>query len=115
MSQRFNPVQEVTATDFDAEVLERSHETPVLVDFWAPWCSPCKALAPTLETLAVEYRGRLALVKLDTEAHPSIADRYKVRGIPNVKLFVGGKVAGQFTGVIPRVAIEAFLDANLPP
>lgn len=106
--------KDATAEDFDRLVIERSREIPVLVDFWAPWCGPCRALAPTLERLAQAYAGTMELVKLDTEAHPAVAERFRIRGIPSLKLFVDGEVAGEITGALPERDLRKFLDQHLP-
>jgi len=102
-----------TAT-FEQDVLERSKTAPVLVDFWAPWCAPCRALKPILEKLAVEYEGRFLLAKLDTDANPEIATRYGVRGIPNVKAFVDGELVDEFTGALPESGVRGFIDQLAP-
>ena len=99
---------------FQTEVLDKSAEKPVLVDFWAPWCGPCRTLSPTLDALAKESGGRWRLVKINTDAHPALAQRFGVRGIPAVKLFVDGVVAAEFTGALPEADVRRWLTANLP-
>jgi len=105
---------DVGSDNFDAVVLQGSAATPVLVDFWAPWCAPCRALGPILEKLAAEMAGRFVLAKLDTDRYPDLAGRYGVRGIPDVRLFVGGEVVDGFTGALPERELRAFLDRALP-
>jgi putative thioredoxin len=107
-------LKEVSDADFDVEVLERSHELPVLVDFWAQWCGPCRMLGPVLEQIADENEGRFELAKVDTDACPRAASRYGIRSIPAVKLFVGGKVVAEFVGALPGGTIRKFLDEHLP-
>lgn len=99
---------------FQTEVLDKSHDKPVVVDFWAPWCGPCRVLGPTIETLARASGGRWRLVKINVDAHPSLSRRFDVRGIPAVKLFVDGAVAAEFTGALPEADIRRWLDAHLP-
>lgn len=101
-------------TDFTNDVLKRSATIPVLVDFWAEWCGPCKALSPILERLAASNTDRWVLATVDTDTHQDIAARYGVRGIPNVKLFVDGNVINEFTGLLPEYAITQWLEKSLP-
>ena len=100
--------------DFEEDVIERSRTIPVLVDFWAEWCGPCKVLGPVLEKLAGEQSDRWALAKLDTEAFPHISARYGIRSIPNVKLFVDGEVVDEFVGALPEPAVVEWLGKAIP-
>ena len=105
---------DVGSADFQDKVLAASHHAPVLVDFWAEWCAPCRILKPILERLAAEYGGRFILAKLDSDRNQEIAARYGVRGIPNVKAFVNGEMVDEFTGALPEAQIRAFIDGLLP-
>ena len=99
---------------FKQDVLDRSFEIPVVVDFWAPWCSPCRILGPTIEQLAGEQEGRWELVKVNTEDFPEVAQQYRVMSIPNVKLFRDGRPVAEFVGALPRKQIEQWLDQHIP-
>ena len=105
---------DVDSRNFDEVVIRGSRERPVLVDFWAPWCGPCRTLGPILDKLAAEMAGRFTLVKLNTDDEQELAARYGIRGIPNVKAFVDGRVADEFTGVLPEAGVRAFLDRVVP-
>ncbi len=101
-------------TDFDRDVLERSHAVPVLVDFWASWCGPCRTLGPILERLAGGAAGRWELAKVNTEELTEVASHYGVQSIPNVKLFVNGRVVDEFVGALPEPAVRDWLRQALP-
>ncbi len=100
--------------DFNSEVVEASYQNPVVVDFWAPWCGPCRVLGPVIEELADESAGKWELVKVNTEEEQEIAMDYGIRSIPNVKLFYEGEVISEFAGALPKHQIELWLNENLP-
>jgi putative thioredoxin len=106
---------DVTEADFEAAVLERSLQVPVLVDCWAPWCAPCRTLKPVLEKLVREYGGEFVLAKLNTDAAPEISAALRIRSIPLVVMFIGGQPVDQFLGALPEGQIRAFLDKHLQP
>ena len=104
----------VTEDTFDQLVLQRSHELPVVVDFWADWCGPCKAVSPALEAAAASREGKLELVKVDVDSNRQLAALYRVQGIPNVKVFRDGDVVEEFTGALSPAKVEAFFDKLVP-
>lgn len=104
----------VTEADFEYEVINYSQQTPVVVDFWAEWCIPCKTLSPILDKLAEEGKGEFRLAKVDVDENPKLAQRYNVRGIPAVKGFRNAQVVAEFTGMLPEVQIRKFLEDLIP-
>ena len=101
-----------TDAEFDADVLKSSE--PVLVDFWAPWCGPCRAMSPTVEVLAKEYAGKIKIGKMNTDDNPGTPMRYGIRGIPTLLLFKGGQVVDQRVGALPKSEVVKMLTPHIP-
>jgi putative thioredoxin len=104
----------VTIANFEAEVIEASHHTPVLVDFWAPWCGPCKVIGPLLEKVEAAYAGRFKLVKIDSDQEQQLATAFGIRSIPTCVLLMNGQPVDGFMGALPEGQIKEFLDKHLP-
>jgi putative thioredoxin len=107
-------VIDVNEADFEAQVLDRSNEVPVVVDFWAPWCGPCRQLGPALEKAAAVRDGKVVLAKIDTDENPQISERFGIQGIPAVKAFQHGEVVAEFVGALPPAQVEQFFDGLVP-
>jgi thioredoxin 1 len=105
-------VTEFTDQNFQNEVLGASE--PVLVDFWATWCGPCRAVAPVVEELARQYKGKVKVGKVDIDANQDVAQKYGIMSIPTIMLFKNGQKAGQIVGAVPKAKLEALIKSNLP-
>jgi putative thioredoxin len=105
---------DVSEADFEREVIERSRQVPVVVDFWAEWCGPCRTLTPALEAAEAERSGNVVLAKVDVDANQGLAARYRVQGIPAVKAFRDGQVVDEFVGAVPKAKIAELFDSLAP-
>ncbi|MCD6227577.1 thioredoxin [Candidatus Micrarchaeota archaeon] len=104
---------EVDDDSFEKEVIQKSNEVLVVVDFWAPWCMPCRVLGPVLEKIADEYDGKFLLAKINVQENTMVADKYQILSIPNVKFFRNGGVVDEFVGAMPEQIVKQYIDKNI--
>ena len=114
-SFKIPPMIEATVENFEVEVIQASATVPVLVDFWAPWCAPCKTLGPILEKLEIDYAGRFKLVKIDSDAQQQLSAAFGIRSIPTCVLLANGQPIDGFTGALPESKVREFLDKHVAP
>ena len=115
MGQGSTYIFDIDGEQFQQRVLDASHLQPVLVDFWADWCSPCLAIAPALARVIPEYEGRVLLAKIDADENMKLAGKYKLRGFPTIIMFINGEEVDRFGGMKAAEGIRRFIDAHLPP
>lgn len=114
MSEKSPYIFDIDGDEFQAKVLDASHQQPVLVDFWAEWCSPCLMIAPVLEKVIPEYEGSVLLAKIDADENMKLAGQYKLRGFPTIIMFINGEEVDRFGGAKPPHEVRAFIDQHLP-
>jgi len=113
LSERKNPIIEISDEDFQKKVIEQSKKIPIVVDFWAVWCMPCLILGPILEKLVKEYNGKFILAKMNIDKGRATSQKYEIMSIPSVKMFKNGKVVDEFVGSIPESMVRKWLDKNI--